>query len=189
MALFKALAALGVRATGRALSAHVVPDSLTPSWKTKKAVSTGYNLLKSATRKTGKEKSKKPNSKPYQSPALAGVSRPKPKAPAKKFDKNAWSMGRTMPVANGSDNLPPRPRADMERAEYERSSFNQRKPSPRPSLASLRLQQAKDVVKHPKIVARMGLDLLKLDYQKKKETFLSNLKHAVKTARIIKRQP
>lgn len=33
----------------------------------------------------------------------------------------------------------------------------------------------------------MGLDLLKVDYQHKKDTFLSKLKHTVKTAQIVKK--
>lgn len=167
MGLLRSIARTGARATGRALSSHVLPDSLVPSWKTQKALSTGYDLLKRATRKTGKKKKPAPSSKAksYKSPALASVSRPSPKAPKKKFDKNGWGMGRSLP--GGSDGV----------------TFSRASPPPRP--AGLR-RKLVDAARNPRLVAQMGLDLLKADYQQKKDTFLSNLKHAVKVRKILR---
>lgn len=169
MGLLTRLTKSAARAGGSALSRHVVPDSLIPSWKTQKAVSTGYNLLKKASKLTGKKKKPAPASAPkdYKSPALRPVSRPGPKKPKQAFDKTGWSMGRNLPATDGSDNLQKPPGRSS-----SASSPN------RPGLISQRL---KDAVKNPRLVAQMGVDLLKADYQRKKSIFLSNLTYAVRT--------
>ena len=166
MGLLRKIARTGTRAAGRALSAHVVPDSLIPSWKTQKRLSDGYSLLtKTAKLVAGKKKKKGSSSTAYQSKALASVRRPSPKPPKKKFDKNGWGMGRSLP--GGSDGV----------------TFSRASPPPRP--AGLR-RKLVDAARNPRLVAQMGLDLLKADYQQKKDTFLSNLKHAVKVRKILR---
>ena len=172
MGLLLKVVGLGARATGRALSAHVVPDSLVPSWKTQKRLSSGLSLLnKAAKRVAGKKKSNRPATAPTKNRALAGVARPSSKPPKKSFNQNAWSTGRGL--ESSFDGPPP-------------SRSNSRSVSPARNLVSKRLQQAKDVVRNPRIVAQMGLDLLKVDYQHKKANFLSKLKHAVQVRKILR---
>ena len=141
------------KAGGRALVAHVVPDSLIPTWKLKKSAPSGKSQLDKASRLTGKKKKKQPISSAYKSAALASVSRPKPKAPKKKFDRNGWSMGRSLPAGNGSDNLP-------------RSSSGS---------ASLR-RKLLDAARNPRVLAQMKLDELHHEYVSKKAAFLSKVK-------------
>jgi hypothetical protein len=172
--LLRSLARTSARATGRALSAHVLPDSLLPSWKTQKAVSTGYSLLKKATRKSGKKNGKKSAIAPTKNRALAGAARPKPKAPKQKFDRNSWNNGRNLAPAAGYDERPQSPPKSSSAL------------SPTKRVSTLR-RQLIDGARNPRLVAQMGLDLLKVDYQRKKDTFLSNLKHAARLRKILKK--
>ena len=142
------------KAGGRALVAHVVPDSLIPTWKLKKSAPSGSAQLKQAARLTGSKKKKAPSLKPYKSAALtaAGVGRPKPKAPKQKFDKNGWSMGRTLPAGNGSAN------------------------SPLPSGSASLRRKLLDAARNPRALAQMKLDEMHHEYVSKKAAFLSKVK-------------
>jgi hypothetical protein len=152
--LLYSLARSSARATGRALSAHVVPDSLIPSWKTRKAVSSGLSLLNKAARKTGKSASAK-SAKQFKRPA--------PTKPKQAFNKNAWSQGRAIAPAAGYGEPPPsRPASSSGRSLKQ-------------SAARLR-QQFSDLRSEPRLVAQMGLDILKQEYRLKKNSFLSEVK-------------
>lgn len=152
MAWLSSLARSGARATGRALSRHVVPDSLIPSWKTQKIAASGYSLLKKATRKAGSKKKDAPSlkGKPYKSAALARVARPAPKAPKQQFDKNGWSMGRTMQAPLAYDG-PPR--------LYSNSPLPSRT-KPRPDF----VRQSRDLVRNPRLYLEMQRDLAEVEY-------------------------
>lgn len=154
MGLLSSLAKASARASGRALAAHVLPDSLVPSWKTQKAISSGYSLLK----KAAKTKKGTANGKG----AARSAQRPGPKPPKKKFDKQSWAVGRGLPSGDGFA---------VQRQSSPKSSF----------LSSAKTQAAKlrrksiDLARNPRVAAQMGLDLLKEDYQTKKRSFLSEL--------------
>jgi hypothetical protein len=160
MGLLSKLARSSARATGRALSAHVVPDSLIPSWKTRKTVKSGYSLLTSAARKPNKKAAAPAKKKAL---AIGGFQVPKPKAPAKKFDKNAWATGRGLPSGVGYGERP-------------------RSPSGSPSGQSLKQRASKlraqlsDLRREPRAVAQMGLDLLQVEYKQKQQAFLSKIR-------------
>lgn len=163
MGLLRSVARMGARATGRALSRHVVPDSLIPSWKTQKTVSSGLSLLTKAARLVGNKKKKKKKSAAAR-PTARPSARPAPKAPKKKFDKNGWNMGRSLP--NGFD---------VSSASSARSHSRALEPQQSASF----LRKAKDLARNPRLVAQMGLDLLSVEYQLKKRSFLSKLKRPV----------
>lgn len=161
MSLLRSLARHSARATGRALSAHVVPDSLIPSWKTKKRVSSGLSLLTKAARKT-KPATNRPASASGGKRKGGQPARPAPKAPKTPFDKNAWSQGRALASPPGfAEPRPSRPASSS---------------GPLLNKSGQRLvQQFSDLRRHPKAVAQMGLDLLHHEYQQKKQRFLSSL--------------
>jgi hypothetical protein len=161
MGLLSKLARSSARATGRALSAHVVPDSLLPSWKTRKTLQTGYSLLSKAGRKTKKKAAAPAKKKPL---SIGGFQVPKPKAPAKKFDKNAWSTGRGLPSGVGYGERPP-----SRSASPSGQSLRQRASKLRGQLSDLR--------REPRAVAQMGLDLLEVEYKRKRQSFLSKVRN------------
>lgn len=165
MGLLRSIARTGARATGRALSRHVVPDSLIPSWKTQQIALSGYNLLRRAAPKNGKPKGAKRATAPTRGGGpTAGTATPRPKPPKQKFDKNGWSMGRGLPTGFA-----------VSSAASQRSYSQESEPSKSPGLS----RKVKDAVRNPRLAVQMGLDLLQVEYQLKKRSFLSNFKRPV----------
>jgi hypothetical protein len=155
MGLLSKVARSGARAAGRGLSRHVLPDSLIPSWKTKKAVASGYSLLKKAARR--KKKSAPAPTK------TATAKRPAPKAPKQKFDRNQWARGGKLVSVDFSNERP-------------LSRSNSSSTSSTPKRASRLKAQVKDLVRNPRLVVQMHLDELQHDYETKKRRFLSDLR-------------
>lgn len=147
----------------RALSRHVVPDSLLPSWKTRKTVQTGLSLLKRKKKKTSK-------------PTSSGKAtrKPGPPKPKQKFDRNAWLGGRSL-VSSDHVNASPRSLSGS-------SSLSSIK-----SRAERLKAQARDLVRNPRLVASMVRDEIEHDLKQEKRIYSSKLQQANEGLRSLGR--
>jgi hypothetical protein len=158
----KSVGKSALRGTGSFLSNHVLPDTLIPSWKTRKR-------LASATRAVGSlAKPKKQRKSPNKSSKQSKKQKPySPQPPAQRgglptFNRNAWQRGDALRSSGASS--PTSSRASSAPARKVQAKVK-------------RLQsQARDILMNPRLVGQMFWDELKHDAKQKKQQLLSNLK-------------
>jgi len=146
MGLLRRAAGAAVWGTSRAISRHVLPDTLIPSWKTKKRISRAGSLLTMPFRRKKKKKKKPASSSSRRSAGPA--TRPA------RFDRNAWKQGRAL-----------RPDASFV-LPASSASASLRSSSPKPRKPSRLSAQLRDLRQHPQLVLQMKLDELAHDVKK-----------------------
>lgn len=151
MGLLRKATISALRGTGNLLAVHVVPDTLIPSWKTQKRLTTGAGYLVRPFSSSKKKKTSAKNKKRPSSPRSGSPTSARPPATRPAFNKNSWSRGGSLAPAPGF--APSRPTSSPPGSVGR--SFSRFK------------QQAKDFRNEPRLVIQMTMDELLHAPQKK----------------------